>query len=95
MESFLSFWSDVVLFFHSHVLLSLGSLLLFGFTFGRLCERIKLPAITGYIAAGLLLGPSVSGLIGESIEPGLSTITKIALGLIALTIGGGVQLRKT
>lgn len=43
------------------LLLQLGILLAAAFLLGRLAERIGLPATTGELTAGLLLGPSVLG----------------------------------
>jgi Kef-type K+ transport system membrane component KefB len=45
------------------VLLQLGVLLAVAFLFGRLAERIGLPATAGALSAGLVLGPSVLGRI--------------------------------
>ena len=45
------------------LLLQLGVLLAVAFLLGRLAERIGLPATTGELAAGLVLGPSVLGSI--------------------------------
>jgi Kef-type K+ transport system membrane component KefB len=45
------------------LLLQLGVLLAVAFLFGRLAERIGLPATAGALAAGLALGPSVLGRI--------------------------------
>ncbi len=69
-------------------LLLTGILLLAGYALGRLAERTGLPAITGFVIAGLLLGKSALGLVSDEASEGLSIITTIALGLIALTIGG-------
>lgn len=44
---------------HAGSVLSLGMLLIVGFLLGELFELIKLPAITGYIVAGLVLGSSL------------------------------------
>lgn len=43
------------------LLLQLGVLLAVAFLFGRLAERIGLPATAGALAAGLVLGPSILG----------------------------------
>lgn len=43
------------------LLLQIGVLLAVAFLLGRLAERIGLPATTGELAAGLLLGPSILG----------------------------------
>jgi Kef-type K+ transport system membrane component KefB len=45
------------------LLLQLGFLLALAFLLGRLAERIGLPATTGELATGLLLGPSVLGAV--------------------------------
>lgn len=50
------------------LLLQLGILLAVAFLLGRLAERVGLPATTGELAAGLLLGPSVLGRIAP--DPG-------------------------
>ena len=61
---------------------------------GHLFERLKLPALTGYIVSGLLLGESTLGIIHAEMSEGLKTITEVALGFIALTIGGEFSLAK-
>ena len=48
------------------LLLQLGILLAVAFLLGRLAERIGLPATTGELAAGLVLGPSVLGSIAAA-----------------------------
>jgi Kef-type K+ transport system membrane component KefB len=48
------------------LLLQLGILLAVAFLLGRLAERIGLPATTGELAAGLVLGPSVLGNIAAA-----------------------------
>ena len=41
----------------------IGFVILAGFTIGELAEIIRLPHITGYIVAGLLLGPSFASIL--------------------------------
>jgi Kef-type K+ transport system membrane component KefB len=48
------------------LLLQLGILLALAFLLGRLAERIGLPATTGELATGLLLGPSMLGAISTA-----------------------------
>lgn len=70
-------------------------LLACGFLAGKICQRIGLPAVTGYILAGLLLGPTGFGLItAETIGHSLDHFTSIALMLIAFGIGEHIELRK-
>ena len=48
------------------LLLELGILLALAFLLGRLAERIGLPATTGELATGLLLGPSALGAVAAA-----------------------------
>ena len=77
-----------------HSILSVGLLLAAGYILGKLFEQIRLPSITGYILAGLLMGDSVSGIITHEMSGSLHILTEIALGIIALTIGGEFSLDK-
>lgn len=80
-----------------HALFSLGILLLLGFVIGKIANRVGLPDITGYIVAGLLVGESFAGIIPPHMGENLGLVTEVALGLIALTIGGEfywVKLRR-
>ena len=85
---------DAIAAVNSHPLLSLGVLILAGYLFGRLCQRVRLPTITGYIVAGLLLSESVSGVVEHHTVASLAPITEVALSFIALTIGGEFQFAK-
>ena len=51
------------------LLLQLGFLLALAFLLGRLAERVGLPATTGELATGLLLGPSVLGAVATANGP--------------------------
>jgi Kef-type K+ transport system membrane component KefB len=72
----------------SHMLFTLGMLLVFGYLIGKLAGRFRLPEITGFIIAGLLMGDSAAGIVPHHMGESLQIITEVALGLIALTIGG-------
>ena len=85
---------DPIAAINGHPLLSLGVLILAGYLFGRLCQLLRLPTITGYIVAGLLLSHSVSGIIERHTVESLTPFTEVALSFIALTIGGEFQLTK-
>lgn len=71
-----------------HALFTVGTLLIVGYIIGKLVSLIKLPEITGFIIAGLLLGESAGGIVNHHNEEELKLVTDVALGLIALTIGG-------
>ncbi|MFA7659600.1 MAG: cation:proton antiporter, partial [Anaerovoracaceae bacterium] len=70
-----------------NMLMYLAILLLAGLLFGRLVKQIKLPNVTGYLLAGLLLGPYVLGVVPADLLAGFSIISDIALAFIAFTIG--------
>ena len=78
----------------SNPLIVVGILLLVGHGISVLARRIGLPEITGYILAGLLFGESLLAVINHENAPGLAVISEIALGFIALTIGGEFSRKK-
>lgn len=77
----------------TNLVLSLGVLLLAGLAGGKFISRFKLPAVTGYILAGLLFGPSILKLIPRVAIEDLQPINPIALGIIALVIGGELEVK--
>ncbi len=81
-------------------LLSLSIALLAGLLLSRLAKLLKLPAVTAYLVAGILIGPYALGAFGV---PGLgfismedvdtySLICDVALGFIAFSIGNEFRL---
>ena len=62
-------------------------MIFFGMFLGRMAKHIHLPNVTGYLVAGLLIGPSVLGLIPSEALPNLDVIADAALGFIAFSIG--------
>jgi len=77
------------------VTLILALLLGAGFVFAQAAKRIGLPSVTGYILAGLLLGPSGAGVIDpEIIGPRLNHFTQIALMLIAFGVGEHLEWKR-
>ncbi len=77
------------------VTLGLAILLAVGLLAAKLCQFLRLPSVTGYIVAGLLLGPSGVGLItSDTVGSGLDHFTHIALMLIAFGIGEHIELKR-
>lgn len=58
-----------------------------GLLFGRLAKLVKLPNVTGYLVAGLFLGPYVTNLLPSNIVDSISVVSEMALAFIAFTIG--------
>lgn len=71
----------------------LGILLLAGFIGGRISRKFKIPAVTGYIIVGILLGPSVTNIITTHLNESLEFVKVLGLGLIALVIGGELHFK--
>lgn len=69
------------------VLLKLSILLLVGLVGGRVAKYLALPNVTGYLVAGLFLGPSFFNLIKEQDAGTFSVINDVALATIAFSIG--------
>lgn len=66
---------------------NLSVIILVGILGGRVAKRFALPSVSGYIVAGLILGPSFIHLVSSQELESLSFITDIALAAIAFTIG--------
>ena len=48
-----------------NIILSTGILIFTGYIFGEIAHKIKLPKISGYILAGILLNPDLSGILSQ------------------------------
>lgn len=62
-------------------------ILLCGILMGRLVSYIKLPEVTGYLIGGVIIGPSILGIVPQNVASNLDIISEAALGFIAYTIG--------
>ena len=87
-------------------LLSVSIALLAGLLMTRLFKPFKLPAVTAYLIAGVLIGPYCIGALGieglgfdtMSAVHNLDLVSKVALGFIAFSIGSEFrvdELKKT
>ena len=88
------------------LLLALPLALFLGLMLSRVAKLLKLPAVTAYLIAGIIVGPYCLGALGitgigftsmEEVEH-FSILSKIALGFIAFSIGNEFrlsQLKKT
>lgn len=68
-------------------LTSLGLILLLALLAGHLVKVVKIPEVTGYIIAGIALGPSVLGWVSAENLLALKVLSEVALGLILFSIG--------
>ncbi len=74
----------------------LAALLFVGLSFGYLAKKVRLPNITGFIFAGLCLGPlfGIVDTVSKTTAAQLEPITSLALSLIAISIGSHLKFKK-
>jgi Kef-type K+ transport system membrane component KefB len=65
----------------------IGLLLAGSWLLGRRFASLRLPAITGFILTGVILGPSVLDLVHTDLHDELGIITEVALAVIAVAVG--------
>lgn len=65
----------------------LALLILTALLASKILSFLKLPDVTGYLVAGILIGPSVFGLIPHDSLAGMGVLSSIALAFIAYNIG--------
>lgn len=75
-----------------NTLLALSLGMIVGLLMTRIMKKINLPNVTGYLIAGLIVGPYCLGIFNHENIDGLSIITEAALGFIAFSIGGEFKL---
>ncbi len=64
-----------------------GIIILLGVYSGRAAAGLRMPTPIGYMVVGIVLGPTLIGLITESIQVNFEFIQEIGLGFVALAIG--------
>ena len=71
----------------SIVIISISLMLFGGFAMTRITKRLKLPNVTAYIVAGILMGPYCLNLIPVGLIERMDFIADIALAFIAFSTG--------
>lgn len=71
----------------SQVIISVAVMLIAGYVMSRLTKKLKLPNVTGYIIAGILIGPYCINIIPANVVEGMSFLADIALAFIAFSTG--------
>ena len=74
-------------FFSQHPLFLTGMLLLLGYIAGKGAILLRLPEISGFILVGVLFGHTGEW-VSQEMEGLLHVLTEVAIGFLALTIGG-------
>src|SRR6185312_2842263 len=73
---------------------SIALILLLALLAGHLVKFIHVPEVTGYILAGIAVGPSMLGWINEQNLASLSIFSEVALALILFSIGSIFEFRR-
>lgn len=69
------------------VIISVAIMLLSGFLMTRVTKKLRLPNVTAYIVAGILIGPFVLKLVPQQVIDGTEFLADIALAFIAFSTG--------
>lgn len=78
-----------------NVLTATGLLLIVGVLGAHLLRRFfpQIPAITGYVLTGLLIGPSVLNLLDASLLDDISVLVDLSLGMVLFELGRRVDYK--
>lgn len=68
------------------ILIAIAIILFSGFLVTRITKLLRLPDVSGYILAGILIGPSVLHAIPDSILEGMGFVNDVALSFIAFGV---------
>jgi Kef-type K+ transport system membrane component KefB len=79
---------------HFNAILTFGVILIAGYIAGRIANFFKLPKVTGYILAGVLLEPSMFGVIPQKFIEHSNVINNFALCIITYAIGGSLSFKR-
>jgi Kef-type K+ transport system membrane component KefB len=71
--------------------LIVGIVILTGFGLGEIAGKFKIPKVTGYIVAGVLLNPRLFGIIPQGFPEHTDLITSISLSFITFSVGGTLR----
>lgn len=69
------------------IVIGIAVMMIIGFLMTRITKRLKLPNVTAYIVAGILIGPFCFGLVPKQVIEGMDFISDIALAFIAFSTG--------
>ena len=77
-----------------NTILAIGTLIFSGFLLGEAAKKVKLPKISGYIFAGILLNPALFGIIPKTFVENTDPLLSLALSVITFSIGGALSYAK-
>ena len=69
-------------------ILATGLAIMLGYVLGELVRKLGLPRVSGYIVAGLLLNPGITGFVSKGFVDSMGTTTDFSLAILTFAIGG-------
>ena len=73
---------------------SLGLILLMALLAGSLARALRIPEVTGFILAGVVVGPSLLGWVSSRNLETLHVMSQAALGMILFSVGSALDLSR-
>lgn len=77
-----------------HKLYYIAVIIFAGLVMARIVSKLKLPNVTGYLLAGILIGPSILNLVPKDAASSMTIISEMALGFIAYGIGSEINFKR-
>ncbi|MGB9757801.1 MAG: cation:proton antiporter [Candidatus Bipolaricaulaceae bacterium] len=74
-------------------LLAISLLLGLGLLLGEIAHRFRFPRVAGYLVAGIVLSPKISGVIPAAFLSGTNVVVNAALAIITFEVGGTLSFR--
>ncbi len=74
------------------LLFLIGTAIFLGFAGGKIFNKIKFPAVVGYIVVGIFLGPSLFNIFSIKLVDKMGILSDFALGLVAFSIGNELRI---
>ncbi|MBO4505892.1 MAG: cation:proton antiporter [Lachnospiraceae bacterium] len=71
----------------AQAIIAIAIMLITGFLMTRLAKKLRLPNVTAYIVAGILIGPFCFNFVPTSIVKGMDFLPDVALAFIAFSTG--------
>lgn len=76
----------------SRALLTFGFLILAAYTIGEIAKAVRFPKLVGYLAAGVMFGPSALNILTVEAAHELQPVNSLAIALIALLAGAELRV---
>ena len=73
-------------------LLIVGLVLVLGLALGEIAQRLGFPRVAGYIIAGIILNPRISGFVSPEFLAGTDPLINAALAIITFEVGGTLAI---